>query len=121
MTPRAAIQVAGITGVLAVALGAFGAHALKGLLEANHTREIWSTAVLYHLVHVPVLLWLVRGAAVQTVTFLMFTGGIILFSGSLYALAVTGITWLGAITPLGGLLLIMGWGMIVLSAYRSES
>jgi len=121
MTPRAATQVAGITGFLAIALGAFGAHALKGLLESNHMREIWNTAVLYHLVHVPVLLWLIRGAVVQTVTFLTFTGGIIVFSGSLYALSVTGVTWRGAITPLGGLLLMIGWSMIALSAYRSES
>jgi len=77
--------------------------------------------VLYHMVHVPVLLWLIRGAAVPTITFLAFTGGMMLFSGSLYALAITGITWLGAVTPVGGLLLMTGWGMIVLSAHRSES
>ncbi len=121
MERRTALMVTGATGFLGVALGAFGAHSLKGVLEVNHTREIWSTAVLYHMVHVPVLLWLIRGAAVPAITFLAFTGGMMLFSGSLYALAITGITWLGVVTPVGGLLLMTGWGMIVLSAYRSES
>ena len=56
MERRTALMVTGATGFLGVALGAFGAHSLKGFLEVNHTREIWSTAVLYHMVHVPVLL-----------------------------------------------------------------
>jgi len=60
MERRAALLVAGATGFLGIALGAFGAHALKGLLELHHAREIWNTAVLYHLVHAPVLLLLAR-------------------------------------------------------------
>jgi len=121
MNRRAALLVAGATGFLGIALGAFGAHALKGVLEANHGRDLWNTAVLYHLVHAPVLLWLVRGIFVAVAPFLCVTSGILLFSGSLYALAVTKITWLGAITPIGGLLLMAGWLLIAVGAFQSES
>jgi uncharacterized membrane protein YgdD (TMEM256/DUF423 family) len=121
MERRAALMVAGATGFLGIALGAFGAHALKGLLEVHHAREIWNTAVLYHLIHAPVLLWLARGQSVPRIPFLCFAFGILLFSGSLYLLAITGITWLGAITPIGGLLLMAGWTFIAWSGLRSES
>jgi len=114
-------MVAGATGFLGIALGAFGAHALKGLLEVHHAREIWNTAVLYHLIHAPVLLWLARGQVVLQIPFSFFALGILLFSGSLYLLAITGITWLGAITPIGGLLLMAGWAFIAWSGFRSES
>ncbi|MEI6082591.1 MAG: DUF423 domain-containing protein [Verrucomicrobiota bacterium] len=121
MERRAALMVAGATGFLGIALGAFGAHALKGLLEVHHAREIWNTAVLYHLIHAPVLLWLARGQVVLQIPFSFFALGILLFSGSLYLLAITGITWLGAITPIGGLLLMAGWAFIAWSGFRSES
>ena len=121
MKRRAALVVAGMTGFLGIALGAFGAHALKGVLEANHGRELWNTAVLFHLVHAPVLLWLARGTTICTTPFLCFTGGILLFSGSLYALAITGLGILGAITPIGGVLLLTGWALIAFLAYRAES
>ena len=120
MKRRAALVVAGMTGFLGIALGAFGAHALKGVLEANHGRELWNTAVLYHLVHVSVLLWLIRGEVVCAAPFLCFTGGILLFSGSLYALALTDIHWLGAITPIGGSLQIIGW-LILSIGSKSKS
>jgi uncharacterized membrane protein YgdD (TMEM256/DUF423 family) len=121
MNRRAALMVAGATGFLGIALGAFGAHALKGVLEANHGRDLWNTAVLYHLVHAPVLLWLARGTVVAAAPFLCVTSGILLFSGSLYALALTKISWLGAITPIGGLLLMAGWLLIGVASFRSES
>lgn len=121
MTRHAALLVASVTGFLAIGLGAFGAHALKVQLEAHHARDLWNTAVLYHLVHAPVLLWLARGTSVTASPFLCFTGGILLFSGSLYALALTGIGMLGAITPIGGLLLMAGWVLIGVGAFRSES
>ena len=121
MERRVALMVAGATGFLGIALGAFGAHALKGLLEVHHAREIWNTAVLYHLVHAPVLLWLARCQVVLQIPFSFFALGILLFSGSLYLLAITGITWLGAITPIGGLLLMAGWAFIAWSGFRSES
>ena len=121
MSRRTALMVAGATGFLGVALGAFGAHALKGVLEFHHSRDLWNTAVLYHLVHAPVLLWLGRASVVAWSPFLCMTLGILLFSGSLYALALTGVSIIGAITPVGGLLLMSGWLLIARSAFRSES
>jgi uncharacterized membrane protein YgdD (TMEM256/DUF423 family) len=99
------IRIAALFGASGVALGAFGAHGLKALLAANQTLEVWHTASLYHLLHAVVLLW----AAGRSLAFRLFACGILVFSGSLYLLAVTGLKWLGAVTPLGGLLLIAGW------------
>ena len=121
MTRRAALLVASMAGFSAIGLGAFGAHALKMQLEAHHARDLWNTAVLYHLVHAPVLLWLARGTSVAASPFLCFTGGILLFSGSLYTLALTGIGMLGAVTPIGGLLLMAGWILIGVGSFRGES
>ena len=121
MTRRSALFVAGLTGFLGIGLGAFGAHALKGLLEIHHAREIWNTAVLYHLIHAPVLLCLAREQSIPRIPFFCFVFGILLFSGSLYLMAVTGITWLGAVTPIGGLLLMVGWAWIAWNGFRSES
>ena len=99
------IRIAALFGASGVVLGAFGAHGLKAVLAANQTLEVWHTASLYHLLHAVVLLW----AATRGLAFRLFACGILVFSGSLYLLAVTGVKWLGAITPLGGLLLIAGW------------
>jgi uncharacterized membrane protein YgdD (TMEM256/DUF423 family) len=117
---RATLLIAGLTGFLGIALGAFGAHVLKGTLELHQSRDIWNTALLYHLIHAPALLWLARGKCVTLTPLLCWSGGVFLFSGSLYALALTGIQWLGAITPLGGLLLMLGWLWVAFAAYRSE-
>jgi uncharacterized membrane protein YgdD (TMEM256/DUF423 family) len=113
MTRRAALLTAGVTGGLAVLLGAFGAHTLKSLLEAHHAREIWNTAVLYHLLHAVALLRSADHLPASRGSFLCWAIGILIFSGSLYLLALTGITWLGAITPVGGLLLIAGWVCVI--------
>jgi uncharacterized membrane protein YgdD (TMEM256/DUF423 family) len=121
MEYRAALLVAGATGFLGIALGAFGAHGLKVLLELHHAREIWNTAVLYHLVHAPVLLWLARAQTFCLASLFCFGIGILLFSGSLYLLAITGITWLGAITPIGGFLLMAGWALITWSGLCHEA
>jgi uncharacterized membrane protein YgdD (TMEM256/DUF423 family) len=105
-----ATRTAAFLGFLGVALGAFGAHGLKNILEAHATTTIWQTAVLYHLVHAVAALWASekRPSVVWT-----WTAGIVIFSGSLYLLAVTNIRWLGAITPFGGILFLIGWGMIL--------
>jgi len=98
-----------ILGFTAVALGAFGAHGLKHLLAAHDTAAIWQTAVLYHLAHAVASLWASdRRPAVAWV----WAAGITIFSGSLYVLALTNLRWLGAITPIGGILLLAGWAMI---------
>jgi uncharacterized membrane protein YgdD (TMEM256/DUF423 family) len=119
MTRRAACITAAATGLLAIALGAFGAHAFRGVLEAHQTREVWNTAVLYHLVHAPALLWAATAEPFLQGAILCWTAGIVLFSGSLYALALTKISVLGAITPIGGLLLMAGWAIVGIRAFKS--
>lgn len=103
-------------GFTAVALGAFGAHGLKALLTENGTTAIWETAVLYHLAHaVAALCAGERNARAAQ----MWTLGVLIFSGSLYILAVTNIRWLGAITPIGGVLLLVGWVLVGFGTKRS--
>jgi uncharacterized membrane protein YgdD (TMEM256/DUF423 family) len=103
---------------LAVLLGAFGAHALRSTLETRGTLQTWHTAVLYHFVHAIVLLALAlystgnRGA-----WWLLFTG-IILFSGSLYLIALINLPWLGPVTPLGGLCFLAGWAWLIIAPPR---
>ena len=119
MTRRAVRITAAATGLSAIALGAFGAHALRGVLEANQTRDLWNTAVLYHLVHAPALLWAATAEPLLKGAVLCWGFGILLFSGSLYALALTKIAILGAITPIGGLLLMAGWAIVGIRAFKS--
>jgi uncharacterized membrane protein YgdD (TMEM256/DUF423 family) len=109
------IRIGSLLAFLGVALGAFGAHALRDrLTPAMH--QVWNTAVLYHLLHAVALFALglyakSSGADVKIGGGLLFAG-ILLFSGSLYALALTGIRPLGAITPIGGLLFLAGWAWL---------
>ncbi len=112
-----AIRISAIVGFLAVALGAFGAHALKEHLAALQMTNVWEKAVLYHLVHAVVLLFLASRPTFPRLSWSLFLAGIILFSGSLYVLAFTGVKWLGAITPLGGLCLLAGWLCIAIWAF----
>ncbi len=101
---------------LGVLLGAFGAHALREKLSAYHM-DVFKTGVFYHFVH-GLGLFLVAYLSTQTtdskVTWagILFIVGIFLFSGSLYALSVTGIRWFGAITPIGGLAFMTAWALI---------
>lgn len=103
---------------LAVALGAFGAHGLKGRLDA-YSLGIWEKAVFYHFVHalgMLVVATLDRTAA--GVVCWLLLAGIVLFSGSLYALALSGVTTLGAVTPLGGVAFIAAWVMLAVRLAR---
>ena len=110
MSATAAQRLAALAGFLAVVLGAAGAHGfLHDLLSKKGTLENWRTAVLYHLVHAGVLLALAQKTPVPRVPFALLGAGIALFSGSLYALALTNLPWLGPITPLGGVCLLAGW------------
>jgi uncharacterized membrane protein YgdD (TMEM256/DUF423 family) len=118
MTRRAARITAGAAGLSGVALGAFGAHALAGVLARHGTADLWKTAVLYHLVHAAALLWASSAEPFLPGVVRCWAAGILLFSGSLYLLAVTGITFLGAVTPLGGLLLLGGWAALLLRLPR---
>ncbi len=93
-------------------LGAFGAHLLKARLELLGTTAIWEKAVLYHLVHAVALLAIALGRPVHRWVPLLFAAGIVIFSGSLYVLALTNIRQLGAITPIGGACFLVGWGLL---------
>jgi len=107
-------------GFLAIALGASGAHGpVHEKLVVIGKIANWETAVQYHLPHAVVLLLLTLVAGSKPImvwAWRMFFVGILLFSGSLYLLAYTGITKLGAITPFGGLSLMIGWVLIAMSA-----
>jgi uncharacterized membrane protein YgdD (TMEM256/DUF423 family) len=124
---RLFVVLSGALGFLAVALGAFGAHGLRsrlGPLEDGVKRlEWWTTAAHYHLTHalaIALVAWLAhRGAgAPATVAGWAFVAGIALFSGSLYVMTVTGQTKLGAITPFGGVLLLVGWVAVIVAGLR---
>jgi len=116
------IQIAGILGGLAVAIGAFGAHGLEAILESNGRTETFETAVKYHFYHTLAILVIGVWQQFEPTTknlnsaVWMFFIGILIFSGSLYVLSLTGISWLGAITPLGGVAFILGWGILAFSA-----
>jgi len=106
------IKLAALLGFLGVALGAFGAHGLEETLKTNGTVEIWKTASHYHLIHAVVLLFLSLHSSADAparYAWWSFMLGVMIFSGSLYVLSVTGMKWLGAITPIGGLMLLIGW------------
>jgi uncharacterized membrane protein YgdD (TMEM256/DUF423 family) len=124
LLPMLWIRIAAALAFLGVALGAFGAHALKSRLPPD-LLAVWHTGVLYHLVHALALFALAlyaRAAAPSGAPLpiaapaLAFTLGIALFSGSLYAMALTGIRPLGAVTPFGGLSFLFAWGWIALKA-----
>ncbi len=124
MAPRI-VALAGLLGALAVGLGAFGAHGLEGALagaeDLARRLDWWDTATHYHLTHalaLGVTAWArtrAQGRA-PTVAAALFLVGVLLFSGTLYAMTLGAPRWLGAITPLGGLALIGGWLSLAMSA-----
>ena len=101
---------------LSVAAGAFGAHALKSKLTPE-LLTIFVTAARYQMYHALGLIMVAvvnEGSILITIAGWLFLGGIIIFSGSLYILSLTGIRWLGAITPIGGLAFIIGWACLAI-------
>jgi len=120
-----ALVAASLFGLTGVAAGAFGAHALKTRLDPE-ALAIFDTAARYQQLHALALLgsaWVAQqwpGRAARA-SGLCFSAGIVLFSGSLYALSLSGVRWLGAITPLGGLLLMAGWLTLALAAWRPRA
>lgn len=109
-------KVAGVTGALGVALGAFGAHGLKDVVaDPEHIARWWDVGARYHLIHAAALVGVAAHPGRPTVAGWSFVVGILLFSGSLYAMTLTGITKLGMITPLGGLAFIVGWLALALT------
>jgi len=120
MINTSATRIAALLGLLAVALGAFGAHGLKEILARNETAAIWEKAVFYHFIHTAMLFMLASRKPLPRGPWLSLLVGILIFSGSLYVLAVTNIKWLGAITPFGGISFMIGWGWLMISAGKSE-
>lgn len=123
MTDRILVLLAAINMMLAVAAGAFGAHGLKARVDANLI-AVWNTGVLYHLVHglglLALALLLPRlGSSLIGLAGWLMLAGIVLFSGSLYALVLTGTRVLGAITPLGGVAFIAAWAVVAWAAWRA--
>ena len=109
------VRIAAALCFLAVALGAFGAHALRSTLETRGMLDVWNKAVLYHLIHAIALFALaLYGTANRGAWWLLFAG-IFLFSGSLYLMALTNVRWLGAVTPFGGLCFLAGWAWLIIA------
>jgi uncharacterized membrane protein YgdD (TMEM256/DUF423 family) len=115
MTSVALVRIAAAVCFLAVGLGAFGAHALKETLQTSGMLEVWNKAVLYHFLHGIALFALALHGTGHRAVYFLFAIGILLFSGSLYTMALSNIRWLGAITPLGGLCFLAGWAWLVIS------
>jgi uncharacterized membrane protein YgdD (TMEM256/DUF423 family) len=115
MSRIALLRIAAAFCFVAVALGAFGAHALKATLQSTGMLDAWNKAVLYHLVHAVALLALALYGAGNRGVYLLLAAGILFFSGSLYTMALTNVRWLGAITPLGGLCFLAGWAWLVIA------
>jgi|TARA_R110000782_G_scaffold5347_24_gene18468 uncharacterized membrane protein YgdD (TMEM256/DUF423 family) len=118
------LLLAAILGFLAVGLGAFGAHGLKASLSAD-MMAVYQTAVQYHFYHcfalliVGVLMHIGVQHTSLKISAVLFFVGVLVFSGSLYALALTGTRWLGAITPIGGLMFLVAWACLAYSAWKA--
>lgn len=122
---RTFLLLSGVYGFLAVALGAFGAHGLKARLEGLPDGALrmgwWQTGAQYHLAHALALALAAymaarTGGTAATAAGFCFAGGVLLFSGSLYVMTLTGIRVLGAVTPFGGLLMLAGWASVFVAA-----
>jgi uncharacterized membrane protein YgdD (TMEM256/DUF423 family) len=123
---RIFLAIAGVLGGLSVIFGAFASHALKDRLS-ERALEIWETGTKYQMYHALALVLvalLFSRLATESFPLIIagyaFTVGVFLFSGSLYALSLSGIKWLGAITPLGGVAFILGWICLVVAAWGWE-
>lgn len=116
------LVIAALSGFLAVALGAFGAHGLKQRLTADML-AVYQTGVQYHFYHtfalLAVALLMLHMPASGTLRWsgILFVAGIVVFSGSLYVLSFSGVRWLGAITPLGGVAFLAGWLLLARAAW----
>jgi len=120
--PKLFIFLAAINGFVAVSLGAFAAHGLSSRLS-EQMLATFQTGVQYHMYHTLTLIGIgilslhYPGSTVLRTSGLLFLTGIVIFSGSLYVLALSGIRWLGAITPIGGVAFLAAWGMLAWFAW----
>jgi uncharacterized membrane protein YgdD (TMEM256/DUF423 family) len=129
LMPRLWIICGSVLGFLGVAAGSFGAHRLKTLLEANGQSANWETAVRYCLFHaialvlVGIVAWLPQASAARSLVSTAgwsFLIGTVIFSGMLAALALSGVKILGAIVPIGGVLLLVGWACLAAAGWMSK-
>jgi uncharacterized membrane protein YgdD (TMEM256/DUF423 family) len=126
MTGLTWIRIGSLVGGLGVIAGAFGAHGLEGALDSK-SLEVFETAAKYQMYHAPALLAVGllllsgRGGPNANLAGWAFLIGVLIFSGTLYALAFTGLRWLGAITPIGGLALIAGWFTLAFSPASADT
>jgi uncharacterized membrane protein YgdD (TMEM256/DUF423 family) len=121
---------AGILGLTGVAIGAFGAHAWKATLIERGMMQAWETGSRYHLLHAIALIGVAawsrfegtsgRGAGLMLWTARLWCVGLVLFSGSLYWLALGGPRWLGPVTPFGGVALMVGWLLLAIAAFSKR-
>ena len=123
VTDRHLTILAALNMIAAVGAGAFGAHGLKQHVSAD-LLAVWHTGVLYHLIHaiglfIIALLCRHYSTGLLPIAGLIMFVGIVLFSGSLYILTLTGTRWLGAITPLGGVAFLVAWALVAWAAWRS--
>ena len=122
---RIFLAIASVLGGISVVLGAFASHALKDKLS-ERALEIWETGTKYQMYHalalilVALLISRFPDSTLLVVAGYAFVAGVTIFSGSLYALSLSGIKWLGAITPLGGAAFIIGWACLTVAALRIE-
>jgi len=119
------IMLAGINGFLAVSLGAFAAHALRDRLSPE-LLNTFQTGVQYHMYHALALfgigLMMINfpASSILRISAYLMLAGLVFFSGSLYLLSITGIRWLGAITPIGGVFFLVAWALIVWFAAKQQ-
>ena len=124
LTQKQVLLIAAALGFLGVALGAFGAHALKDILTVNRRLDTYELAVRYHFYHtfalftVGMMMDKFSGSGFKLSAFL-FLIGIVLFSGSLYALCLLNITMIAVITPIGGVFLIAGWATLFVAVFKA--
>ena len=124
MTDRLLVILAALNMMIAVGAGAFGAHGLKNVLSSDML-AVWHTAVTYQVMHalgmLAIALIMPRlGQPLLGVAGAVMLAGIVIFSGSLYALALSGIRVLGAITPIGGVAFLVAWALVAWAAYRAS-
>ena len=127
-SPYTWVFAGGVLMAVAVLLGAFGAHGLKAHVTPD-LLAVWETGVRYHVYHALALLILgpvqaFLGEAAERacrITGVLFIAGIVVFSGSLYVLTLTGVRWLGAVTPLGGVAFVVGWIVLSRGVWRARA
>jgi uncharacterized membrane protein YgdD (TMEM256/DUF423 family) len=122
---RRLVILGGLFGLLGVGMGAFGAHALEGTLKANGRQSVYDTAVQYQFIHALAILFVSSAirrwpGGLTRAAGILFIIGTVFFSGSLYILAIFDVPIMGAVAPIGGIALILGWLCLILMAWQDN-